>query len=434
MRTASTESSGTQVRRASFSSMMGTALEGYDFFLYGSAAALIFPQLFFHASDPWTATLLSLSTFAVGFVARPVGGIVAGHIGDKIGRKPMLIATLTLIGLATMAIGLLPTYQQVGIVAPIALTAIRLIQGLAYGGEWGGASLMIVESAPDDRRGAWGSLQQAASPLGYILASAVLWSSEVITGEDFLTWGWRIPFIVSIVPVGLGLYIRLHVSEPKAFRQVDAGEHHKIPLVVVVRQFPRRLALAVGSVMAIGASYFLIVTFMLSYGSNIGVSRSTLLTGVVIAAVGQGAASLITGALSDRVGRRLVYVASGGFLVLYMFPMFLLVNTGLWVLIWIALAIGLVGHGSMYGPLPAYMAEMFDTRIRYSAVSTAFQIGQLIGGGLTPVVGAALVGIAGGAFWPVAVYCMCIYVISIICVTYIGETRGTSITVKEEVA
>jgi MHS family shikimate/dehydroshikimate transporter-like MFS transporter len=294
------------IKKVTAASFIGTALEGYDFLLYASAAALVFGQLFFPVGDdPIIGTLLAFSTFSIGFLARPIGGIIAGHYGDKLGRKPMLVLTLIVMGVATTLIGLLPTYDQVGVLAPILLVVLRLIQGLAYGGEWGGAVLMVVEYAPENRRGFWGGFPQSAVPFGFLIATAVLGLSARISGDEFLVWGWRVPFILSILPVLVGLYIRLKIDETPVFQSVKekASDAH-IPLLTAVKNYPRQIVLAAGAFVLVSGPYYIIVSFMLSWGTTtLGVPRDVMLTGVLIASAVQIVACIAFASLSDVVGR-----------------------------------------------------------------------------------------------------------------------------------
>ena len=360
------------MKRVAAASFIGTALEGYDFLLYASAAALVFGQLFFPVTeDPLIGTLLAYSTFFVGFIARPVGGIVAGHYGDKIGRKPMLVLTLIVMGVVTMLIGFLPTYEQIGILAPILLTLLRLIQGLAYGGEWGGAILMVVEYAPEDKRGFWGSLPQAAVPLGFLVATAVLSASIAISGDQFLVWGWRIPFILSILPVLVGLYIRLKIDETPEFQKVrEQSATAKTPVIEAFKLQGKQILLATGTFVLVSGPYYIIISFMLSYGTTVlGVDRQVMLNGVLIASFIQIFACIGFASLSDKVGRRPVIFGGGIFMLLYAFPLFWMVNTADPLIIGLALSLGLLAFGALYGPIAAFVAELFAAHVRYNAAS-----------------------------------------------------------------
>ncbi|NKB44837.1 MAG: MFS transporter [Alphaproteobacteria bacterium] len=414
------------MKRVATASFIGTALEGYDFLLYASAAALVFGQLFFPvAGDPIIGTLLAYSTFTVGFIARPIGGIIAGHYGDKIGRKPMLVLTLMVMGVATMLIGFLPTYAQVGVLAPILLTLLRFIQGLAYGGEWGGAILMVVEYAPEDKRGFWGSIPQAAVPFGFLLATAVLSLSISISGDQFLVWGWRIPFILSILPVLVGLYIRMKIDETPEFQKIrERSASAKAPLVEALSLYWKQILLATGVFVLVSGPYYIIISFMLSYGTGtLGVARDVMLTGVLIASAVQIFACVGFAALSDKVGRRPVLFGGGIFMLIYAYPLFWLVNTADPMIIWAALSLGLFAFGALYGPIAAYFAELFVSNVRYTAASLGYQVGQIFGGGIAPFVSTALLAMTGGAYWPVPLYMMVLTVIGLASIWGLAETN-----------
>jgi MFS family permease len=374
--------------------------------------------------DPAVGTLLAFSTFTVGFLARPVGGIIAGHYGDKLGRKPMLVITLIVMGAATTLIGFLPTYEQVGVLAPILLVVLRLIQGLAYGGEWGGAVLMVVEYAPANRRGFWGGFPQSAVPFGFLIATAVLGLSLKISGDQFLVWGWRVPFILSILPVLVGLYIRLKIDETPVFQKVkekaaDAG----IPLMMAVKKYPRQILFAAGAFILVSGPYYIIVSFVLSYGTTtLGVARETMLTGVLIASAVQIFSCIGFATLSDFVGRRPVLFGGGIFMLAYAYPMFWMVNTGEPMIIWLAMSLGLFAFGALYGPIAAYFAELFVANVRYSAASLGYQMGQVLGGGLAPFVSQALLAGSGGEYWPVPLYMMFLTAIGLASIWALGET------------
>ncbi len=417
------------MKRVAGASFIGTALEGYDFLLYASAAALVFGQLFFPVTeDPIIGTLLAYSTFTVGFIARPIGGIIAGHYGDKIGRKPMLVLTLMVMGVATMLIGFLPTYAQIGVWAPILLTLLRFIQGLAYGGEWGGAILMVVEYAPENRRGFWGSLPQAAVPFGFLIATAVLSLCIALSGDQFLVWGWRIPFILSILPVLVGLYIRMKIDETPEFQKIrEQSAVEKAPVIRAVSQYWKQILLATGVFVLVSGPYYIIISFMLSYGTGtLGVPREVMLTGVLLASGVQIFACVGFAALSDVVGRRPVLFGGGIFMLLYAFPLFWMVNTGEPLVIWGALSLGLFAFGALYGPIAAFFAELFVSNVRYTAASLGYQVGQVFGGGIAPFVSTALLAMTGGAYWPVAVYMMVLTVIGLASIWALAETRPQS--------
>tara|TARA_B110000438_G_C15812522_1_gene650301 strand:- start:1140 stop:2393 length:1254 start_codon:yes stop_codon:yes gene_type:complete len=417
------------MKKVAAASFIGTALEGYDFLLYASAAALVFGQLFFPVSDdPLIGTLLAYSTFTIGFIARPIGGIIAGHYGDKIGRKPMLVLTLTVMGVATMLIGFLPTYAQVGILAPILLTLLRFVQGLAYGGEWGGAILMVIEYAPEDKRGFWGSLPQSAVPFGFLLATAVLSASIAISGDQFLVWGWRIPFILSILPVLVGLYIRMNIDETPEFKKIrEQSATAKTPVVEAIKTQGKQILLATGAFVLVSGPYYIIISFMLAYGTTtLGVDRQVMLNGVLIASTIQIFACIGFGALSDKVGRKPVLFGGGIFMLAYAYPLFWMVNTADPHTIWFALSLGLLAFGALYGPIAAFFAELFVSNVRYTAASLGYQMGQVFGGGFAPFISTALLAWSGGAYWPVPLYMMVLTLIGLASIWGLAETRKTN--------
>ena len=396
------------IKTVAAASFIGTTIEWYDFFLYGTAAALVFNELFFPTFNPAAGTVAAFATFGVGFFARPFAGVVFGHFGDKVGRKAMLVTTLVLMGVATFVIGLLPTYASIGIMAPILLVLVRFIQGLGIGGEWGGAVLMSVEHSPPERRGFYGSWPQMGVPAGLLLSTAVFAAVQALTSDAaFLAWGWRIPFLVSIVLVGVGLFIRLKILESPSFQHVkDTGTAASTPIRDVLRRHPRRLLAAVGMRVAENVYFPLLTVFVLTYGvDEVGLAKGTLLTGIIISS----ALGLITiplwAALSDRVGRRPVYLAGAIFSLVFIMPFFWLIDTGTPVLIWLALFLGVnVGHNLMYAPQATYFAELFPTRMRYSGVSLAYQVTAAFAGGLAPLIATLLLAANGGGPALVAAY------------------------------
>ena len=380
----------TPLRRVVMASLIGTTIEWYDFFLYGSAAALVFNKLFFPEFDPLTGTLLAFATYALGFVARPVGGIVFGHFGDRIGRKRLLMLSLILMGVATVLIGLLPTYAQIGIWAPLALIALRLVQGFAVGGEWGGAVLMAAEHGDAARRGFWASWPQAGVPAGNLLAAAVLAiMAAVQTEADFLAWGWRVPFVLSAFLVVVGWYIRNRVSESPMFeKELDEAEAPpKVPAMDVLRERPRALVLGAGLRVGENISYYILTVFSLTYLVDVShESRSLALNALLIGAAVQFFAIPLFALLSDRIGRRPVYALGAFGLAAWCFVMFGLLGSGDNASIVLALVVGLVLHGAMYGPQAAFITELFPTRIRYSGVSLAYQLTSIVAGSLAPII------------------------------------------------
>ena len=402
-------------------------IEWYDFFLYGLAAAVVFNQLFFPSETPLAGTLTAFATFGVGFFFRPVGGMIFGHYGDKIGRKAILVLTLLIMGIATFLIGLLPTYDTIGILAPILLVVLRICQGIGVGGEWGGAALMVVEHAPDDRRGFFGSWPQMGSSAGNLLAAGSFAAVSSLPEEQFLTWGWRIPFLLSAILIAVGLFIRLKISETPAFQQMkEAGTEARMPLLDAVRTYPKSILLVIGMRFSENACGYIFSVFVLSYVTQqLGLSSSVAYAGVMIAAAVQFFISPVYGALSDRVGRRPVYMFGAGFLVLMAFPFFWLLNTGVAVVIWLAIVLGFaVGNGAMFATQPAFFSELFGTNVRYSGVSLGYQVSAVFAGGLAPFIATALLAWAG-SYWPVALYIMAVSLISFVSVYLATETfRG----------
>jgi metabolite-proton symporter len=420
-------SEATPLRRVVMASLIGTTIEWYDFFLYGSAAALVFNKLFFPEFDPLTGTLLAFATYALGFVARPVGGVVFGHFGDRIGRKRLLMLSLILMGVATIFIGLLPTYAQVGIWAPIGLIALRLVQGFAVGGEWGGAVLMAAEHGDAARRGFWASWPQAGVPAGNLLAAAVLAIMAALqTEEDFLDWGWRVPFILSALLVVVGWYIRNRVAESPMFEaEFDAAEAPaRVPAIEVLRERPKALVLGAGLRVGENISYYILTVFSLTFLVDVSKeSRSLALNALLIGAAVQFCAIPLFAALSDRIGRRPVYAFGAFGQSAWCYVMFGLLGSGYNASIISALDVCLVLHGAMYGPQAAFITELFPTRIRYSGVSLAYQLTSIVAGSLAPIIALWLYKDYGSAM-PVAIYVGAACVISGISALLARETRG----------
>ena len=420
----------TPLRRVVMASLIGTTIEWYDFFLYGSAAALVFNKLFFPKFDPLTGTLLAFATYALGFVARPVGGIVFGHFGDRIGRKRLLMLSLVLMGVATILIGLLPTYGQIGVWAPIGLIILRLVQGFAVGGEWGGAVLMAAEHGDAARRGFWASWPQAGVPAGNLLAAAVLAiMAAAQTEAEFLDWGWRVPFILSALLVIVGWYIRDKVAESPMFEaEIKAAEvPSKVPAMEVLRERPKALVLGAGLRLGENISYYILTVFSLTYLVDVSKeSRSLALNALLIGAAVQFFAIPLLALLSDRIGRRPVYALGAFGLAIWSFVMFGLLGSGDNVSIILALVVGLVLHGAMYGPQAAFITELFPTRIRYSGVSIAYQLTSIVAGSLAPIIALWLYKQYGSAT-PVAIYVAAACVISGISALLALESRGVDL-------
>jgi len=408
-------------------SLIGTAIEWYDFFLYGTAAALIFNKLFFPTFDPMVGTLLAFATYALGFVARPLGGLVFGHYGDKIGRKTMLYLTLLLMGTATAIIGILPTYETLGVWAAILLVTCRLIQGFGLGGEWGGAVLMAVEHAPENRRGFYGSWPQLGAPLGLVLGTLVFSVfSSLMSDAQFNAWGWRLPFLFSIVLVIVGLWIRMTIAESPEFQKIkDEKQEVKIPIIDAIRLHPMNILLAMGARFAENGFFYIFATFTLAYATQaLGMNRQDILNGVLIAAAIETFTIPAFGALSDHLGRRPVYIFGAIFSALMSFPLFMLLGTKVAVLAWIAIALGLaIGHAAMYGPQASFFAELFGTKVRYSGVSLGYNLASIFAGALSPLIATWLMTAYKPATWPISVYMIGLAVITLVSVYFAAETR-----------
>ena len=423
------ETEKTPLRRVVMASLIGTTIEWYDFFLYGSAA-LVFNRLFFPEFDPLVGTMLAFATYALGFVARPVGGVVFGHFGDRIGRKRLLMLSLVLMGIATVLIGLLPTYAQIGVWAPIALIVLRLVQGFAVGGEWGGAVLMAAEHGDAARRGFWASWPQAGVPAGSLLAAAVLAiMAAVQTEADFLDWGWRVPFVLSALLVVVGWYIRNRVAESPMFEaEVAAAEAPaRVPAMEVLRERPKALVLGAGLRLGENISYYILTVFSLTYLVDVShESRSVALNALLIGAAVQFFAIPLLALLSDRIGRRPVYALGAFGLAIWGFVIFGLLGSGDNASIVLALVVGLVLHGAMYGPQAAFITELFPTRIRYSGVSIAYQLTSIVAGSLAPIIALWLYSKYDSAV-PVAIYVGVACVISGVSALLAKETRGVEL-------
>ena len=419
-----------RTRRVVLASFIGTTIEWYDFFLYGTAAALVFNKLFFPNVDPLTGTMAAFGTYAVGFFARPLGGIVFGHYGDKIGRKSMLVTTLMLMGVATVLIGLLPTYEQIGMAAPLLLVLLRFVQGFGVGGEWGGAVLMAVEHSQAGRRGYHASWVQAGVPVGMLLANGVFMVFSRMDESAFLSWGWRVPFLLGVLLLGVGMFIRLKIVESPVFLEAQQAmaereaEQKHVPILAVIREHPRNVLLAMGARFAENAFFYIFTVLVLSYGSQqLGMVKGDLLNAVLLGSAVQLAAIPAFGALSDRWGRRPVYLGGAVFLLLFAFPFFWMVETREMVWVMVAVVIGLIGHSAMYGPQAAFFSELFGTRVRYSGASLGYQLASPLAGGLAPLIATWLLGWSEGRPWPVALYLIGMAGVTLVSVWLAEETH-----------
>jgi metabolite-proton symporter len=414
-------------------SVIGTVMEWYDFFIYAAAAALVFPALFFPESEPLTGTLLAFGTYALGFFVRPVGGIIFGNLGDKIGRKTILIITLLLMGIATTLIGVLPTFERIGLWAAVLLLVLRILQGLGAGAEFGGAVIMAAEYSPQGKRGLYASLPCTGVAIGLLLSSGVFALFSALPEEQFLAWGWRIPFLLSIVVVAVGLYVRLRVMETPVFSHVkETNTEVGMPVLEVVRSHPRNLLVAIGARFSENGNAYIIQTFTLTYvATQLGMSDSVALTGVLIsAAIGIFTIPLF-GALSDRVGRRPVYMFGSAFMALFSFPFFWLLNTEVNVLIWLAIVLAnSVGVYSMFAPQAAYFSELFDTRVRFSGLALAREVSAPFAGGIAPFVATYLLS-RTGTYWPIALYMLVLALITLVALAFGPETYRREMSEEE---
>jgi MHS family shikimate/dehydroshikimate transporter-like MFS transporter len=419
-----------QMRRVVSSSVIGTAVEWYDFLIYGTASALVFGKLFFPSSDPTVGTIAAFATYAVGFLARPLGAAIFGHYGDKIGRKKMLAATIIIMGIGTFLIGCLPTYDQIGILAPILLVVLRLLQGIGLGGEWGGAVLMVVENAPARHRGVLGSLVQVGNPIGNLAAVGIFAALSHLPESDFLTWAWRIPFLLSILLVGVGLFIRMRLEETPAFRAVEAGNAvAKLPVVEVLTEHRRAFLTAVGLKISEIAWASIGSVFAISYVTgSLGLPRSVILNGLLWASFVALFSIPLFGWMSDRVGRKTMFYASCVFAILFAFPFFSLLDTRDPTIITLTIVVA-ISFGQMigFGIGAPFYSELFKARLRYSGASLGFQIGAAISGGLTPFVAASLMAWSGGGTWPISLYLIGAALITIVATAYAPETAGIEI-------
>lgn len=419
------------IRKIASLSLVGASVEWFDFFLFGTAAALVFPRLFFpDSTDPVLALLLSFSVLGVGFLARPIGGIVWGHFGDKLGRKKAFLAALMTMAVASVLIGLLPTYAAIGIAAPILLTVLRFTQGLAVGGQWGGAVLLATEFAPKHKRGFYGSFAQIGVPIGVLLGVVAFFVlGQTMDDAAFNSYGWRIPFIASVLLVGVAMYAKKRLEDTPAFVQMQklAAENPNAvpepsPVIEVLRNHGGRIALAGGAFTVVNATFYVYITFMLDYGTRIvGVGSGTVLTAIAVSAVIMIPALAGFAALSDRIGRRKLYLAGAVGTALWAFPLFWLVDMGTTLSITVSLTVALLALSMMYGPLGAFFSEMFTAKLRYSGASLGYQMGALLGGAVAPLLAVYLLDVTGGTA-AISIYIIVVSLIAIACVLALTET------------
>jgi metabolite-proton symporter len=426
------------MRRVALTSLAGTSIEWYDFFLYATAAAVIFPIAFFPQEDPTTALLISFSSLAVGFLARPLGGIVFGHFGDRIGRKRTLVVALMMMGVTTTLIGFLPTYASIGVAAPILLVLLRFVQGLAIGGQWGGAMLLVTESAPADQRGWYGAYAQAGAPLGVVLANlAFIGVSSSMSDEAFMDWGWRLPFIASIVLIGISMYIQLKIEDTEAFRSLSDAQSatdkpaetvKRSPVIEAIRKYPTRIMLAAGAFLSVQVTFYILIAFVISYGMqspDLMLSKDLMLTAVLVAAAIMVPTQFYFSGLSDRIGRKNVYRWGAILTGAWGFALFPLIDTGNPLFICLAITMGLLFLGMQYGPQAAYFTELFSTEVRYSGASLGYQLGAIIGGALAPTI-AVLLWDSFGIFY-VSVYIAIAALLTLWSLSHLEETKGSTL-------
>lgn len=418
-----------QQRNTVLASVLGSVIEWYDFFLYATMAALVFNKEFFPEFDPLMGTLVAFGTFAAGFVTRPIGGLIFGHFGDRIGRKKILVVTMLIMGISTFLMGCLPTYAQIGVAAPLLLLVLRMLQGIGLGGEWGGAAILTFEHAPRGRRGLFSSWPQTGVPLGLLLSTVAVNLASMGGDRVLLDWAWRVPFLASIVLVAVGLVVRLQVSEPQAFKDMVATDDRvKVPVFEVIRKYPRQILIGIGARFSESITFNVYNAFILTYTTTVlGLPSSWALNGLLLASVIGFFVIPIAGKVSDRYGRRPVFAAGAGVALVTAFPVFWLIDSGVAQLIWLAIVVGwALGACTMFGAEAAFFAELFPARVRYSGMSLVYQLGVLPSGAVAPIFAIWLVSISGSS-WPVAVYVMVAAAIALVSLYYAKETAHDDI-------
>ncbi len=429
------------MRKVALTALAGTSIEWYDFFLYATAAALVFPSAFFPDSTPTIGLILSFGTFAFGFIARPLGGILFGHFGDRVGRKRTLVIALMMMGIASTLIGLLPTFATIGVAAPILLSLLRFTQGLAIGGQWGGAMLLVTESAPANKRGYYGAYAQAGAPVGVILANvAFMVISYAVSEEAFLQWGWRIPFISSVVLIGISMYVQLHMEDTDAFKELQALREkqeaeapvsapvRRSPVLEAIAKYPKRIALAAGAFLSVQVAFYILIGFVLAYGTDtngVAMTRDQMLFAVLLASAIQVPTQFVAAAYSDRNGRRGIFMLGAILTGIWAFALFPLIDTGNFWLIVLGISGGLGFLGMMYGPQAAFFAELFSTEVRYSGASLGYQVGAIFGGAFAPTI-ATILWKEYDIVW-VSVYIAIASLLSLISVILLTETYKTNL-------
>ena len=428
---------GTSIGTIAFASAIGTTIEWYDFFLFGVVTPLVLNKLFFPNFDPLVGTLLAYTTFFVGFISRPIGGIIFGHYGDRIGRKTVLVLTILIMGIATFLIGCLPTYASVGIWAPVMLLVLRIFQGIGIGGEWGGAVLMAVEHSPAGRRGFYGSWPQIGVPAGLLLSSGMVYLLSYLPEADFFSWGWRIAFLISAVLVAVGLYIRLKIMETPAFTRIqETNKVAHVPFFELIRTHGKNTLLGLGARYIEGVTFNIFGVFVVGYlAGTLGLPRQTALSGVMIASAIMIIMLPIYGSLSDRVGRRRMFAIAGLLIGILSFPSFWLMQTKEPLLIWLAITIPFaIVYPAVYGPQAALFSELFDTRVRYTGISFVYQFSGIYASGLTPIIATALLPAGGNKPWLICLYVLIVSIISAASVFAMTEAHKRDMAVDNKQA
>ena len=409
-----------------FASVFGTIIEWYDFIIYGTAAALVFNKLFFPTQDPLVGTLAALGAYGVGFLGRPLGAIIFGHYGDRIGRKSMLVATLLLMGFATFVVGCLPTYEQIGIWAPIILVILRILQGVGLGGEWGGAVILVLEHGTKEKRGFYGSLVQTGFPIGLVAASLAFAAVARLPEADFLSWGWRVPFLASIVLVAFGYYVRMKVAESPVFERLkEAQQLSKRPVVEAITGSTRNFLVAAGLKVSENAWVYILTVFIVLYSTKfLGLPRQMILDAFLYAAIVEFVTIPIFGYLSDKIGRRPLYFFGSLFTIAFVFPLFWLIDSKSVAIITATVIVALsFGHGTMFGPQAAYFPELFGARVRYSGASMGFQFAAALAGGFSPIIATAILGYTGSTIG-ISLYMMGLAILTLVAACFAHETVG----------
>ncbi len=409
--------------RLATASLAGTAIEFYDFFVYGTAAALVLGPLFFPTFSPLAGTLAAFGTFGVGFVARPLGSVLFGHIGDRRGRRPVLVASLLLTGASTVAVGCVPTYESIGMAAPVLLLVLRFLQGLGLGGEWGGAVLLTAEHAPAERRALWASFPQIGPAVGFLLANGVMLAlSASLTEAQFASWGWRVPFWAAGVLAVAGLWLRSSLAESPSFLEID--DHARVPLAEVVRDHWRLVLLTAGALAVGYAVFYAVTTWSLAYGTErLGVSRTVMLACIMAAVVIKGALTPVAALLGDRYGRRPLCLTGCAVAALWMCPMVALLSTGEPLLMFFGFLVAMIAFVTMFAVIAAYLPELYEPRVRCTGAAVGYNLGGVLGGALTPIVATALAADVGRVPWGVGVYLTGIALFSLGCFALLPETR-----------